>query len=70
MIREAKINIPKRLFYINMFNENAVEKDIFDDKLSKRPFVGKKKKKHNTDNDDSLDNRAKSVGIAKLGTYV
>ena len=40
MIREAGVNIPKRLFHIDMFSKMTIKKCILDIKLTERPFVG------------------------------
>lgn len=64
MIKKSKINIPRGLLHINMFNEMVIEKGIVDIKLSNRPFVGHYKRKHNMDI-GGLDNRTKGVSVVK-----
>ena len=64
MIREARINVPMRLFHIDLFNKMTIEECILDIKLAKRPVVGHSKRKDNM-NSGSLDNRATSVSVVK-----
>ena len=64
MIREARINVPRRLFHIDLFSKMTIEEYILDIKLAERPVVGHNKRKDNT-NSGSLDDRAKSVSVVK-----
>ena len=64
MIREARINVPRRLFHTDLFSNMNIEKCILDIKLAKRPVIGHSKRKDNT-NSGSLDDRAKSVSVVK-----
>ena len=64
MIREARINVPRRLFHTDLFSNMTIEKCILDIKLAKRPVIGHSKRKDNT-NSGSLDDRAKSVSVVK-----
>ena len=48
MIREARINVPRRLFHIDLFSKMTIEECILDIKLVKRPVVGHIKRKDNT----------------------
>ena len=64
MIREARINVPRRLFHIDLFSKMTIEECILDIKLAERPVVGHSKRKDNT-NSGSLDDRAKSVSVVK-----
>ena len=64
MIREAGVNIPRRLFHIDMFSKMTIKKCTLDIKLTARPFVGHSKREDNTDS-CSLDNRTKSVSVVE-----
>ena len=64
MIREVGVNIPRRLFHIDMFSKMTIKKCILDIKLTERPFVGHNKKEDNMDS-CSLHNRTKSVSVVE-----
>ena len=64
MIRVPGINLPKRLFHIDIFSESAIEECILHIKLAERSFVGNNKREHNT-NSSSLNNRTESVSVIK-----
>lgn len=64
MIREMRINVARRLFHIDNFNEMSIEERVHDVKLPKRPLIDPSKRKYNT-NSSSLDNRAESVSVVK-----
>ena len=49
---------------MNMFNKSLIEKSILDIKLSKKPFICDRNRKHNTDN-GNFDNPIESVGVVK-----
>ena len=65
MIREARINVPRRLFHTDLFSKITIEECILDIKLAKRLVIGHSKKKDNT-NSGSIDDRAKSVSVVKI----
>ena len=50
MIRVPGINVPKMLFYIDIFSKSAIEECILHIKLAERPSVGNNKREHNTNN--------------------
>ena len=64
MIRVSGINVPIRLFYIDIFSESAIEECILHIKLAERPSVGNSKREHNM-NSSSLNNRTESVNVIK-----
>ena len=64
MIRVPGINVPKRLFHIDIFSESAIEECILHIKLADRPFVGNNKREHNM-NSTSLNYRTGSVSVIK-----
>lgn len=65
IIRKVKINIFRMLFHINALSESIVEKCILNVKLSKMPFIGHNKRKHNMDN-GTLDSMTKSVSVVEI----
>ena len=62
MIRETGVNIPKRLFHIDMFSKMTIKKCILDIKLTEIPFVGHNKREDNMDN---CSNMTKSVSVVE-----
>ena len=64
MIPVPGINVPRRLFHMDIFNESAIEECILHIKLVERPYVGNNKREHNT-NSSSLNNRTESVSVIK-----
>ena len=64
MSGKTRINIPRRLFHINMFSKGAIEESILDIELPKRPFICYSKKKNNT-NSSSFDNQTESVSVVE-----
>ena len=64
MSGKTRINIPRKLFHINMFSKGAIEESILDIKLPKRPFICDNKRKHNTDS-SSFDNWTESVSVVE-----
>ena len=64
MIPVPGINVPRRLFHIDIFSESAIEEFILHIKLAERPYVGNNKREHNT-NSSSLNNRTESVSVIK-----
>ena len=64
MIRVPRINVPRRLFHIDIFSESAIEECILHIKLAKRPSVDNSKREHNT-NSSSLNNKTESISVIK-----
>ena len=64
MIRVPGINVPRRLFHIDIFSESVIEECLLHIKLAERPSVGNSKREHNT-NSSSLNNRIESVSVIK-----
>jgi hypothetical protein len=62
MIREARIDIAKRLLQIDIFIESDIDEDIFSIKLMNWPLMGDYKRNNNN---NSLHNRIEDISVVK-----
>ena len=62
MIREARIDIAKRLLQIDIFIESDIDEDIFGIKLMNWPLMGDNKRNKNNNN---LHNRIEGIRVVK-----
>jgi len=62
MIREARIDIAKRLLQIDIFIESDIDEDIFGIKLMNWPLMGDNKRNKNN---NSLHNRIEGIRVVK-----
>jgi hypothetical protein len=62
MIREARIDIAKRLLQIDIFIESDIDEDIFSIKLMNWPLMGDYKRNNNN---NSLHNMIEDINVVK-----